>query len=186
LMNSHMSGNARVVFLTEGMGGVGAWDATTLFLGNPYFKIAPYLRPVAESEQHQLSVRGRSMRPFSPALLAAERFVLGVSNENIAITWARRSKKMLDAFGAAVGPLATDEGPETYRVVIRVGGYLAPVLYETTVSSPRFDFTQALRDSVAASNSYGWAENNGFRVFVTQISTVVGDSPAAELQVLQR
>jgi hypothetical protein len=186
LMNSHMAGNARVVFLTEGSSGVGAWNAGTLFLGNPYYKIVPYLQPVAEADTHQIAIRGRSMRPFSPALLTAERLILGVGDENVAITWARRSKKLLDPFGAAGGPLATDEGPEQYRVVLRLGGYLAPILYETVVSTPRFDFTQALRDTIAASNPYGWAENNGFRVFVTQISTVVGDSPFAELHVLQR
>jgi hypothetical protein len=190
LIPSHTSGNARVVFLTEEAIGVGEWEAGTLFLGTPYYKIASYLEPVSAADPHQLSILGRSMRPFSPALLSYVRQtlppILTIPQENVAITWSRRSKKLLDAFGAAGGPLATDEGPETYRVTLRLGGQFSPILYETIVTNAtRFDFTQTLRDAASAATP-SWSENNGFRVFVSQVSTVVGDSPFAELRVYPR
>lgn len=184
LTASHSLSGARVVFLSDGSSGVGAWDATTLFMGSPYYKVVPYLKPVAEVDPAQFAIRGRSMRPFSPALLQVVRETLGVGDENVAITWVRRSKKLLDAFGAALSPLAADESPETYRVRIRVGGSSSPILLEQLVTNAtRLDFTQSLRDYVAATNTYGWGEGSGFRVQVTQVSTVVGDSPITELVV---
>ena len=193
LCDSHLLSGAKVIYLTEGANTIGTWKASTVHLTSIFYKIAPYLKPAAEVSSRGLRFQGRSMRPFSPALLFAQRKIVqrdgagNVTNEDVVITWARRSKKLLDAFGTSFGILAPDETPESYHVVVTIGGDRSAVLFETVITNIQsFVFTQALRDSVEARTNTDWLESSGFTVFVAQISSVVGASPYARLWVPQR
>lgn len=186
LTGLHSVAGATVVFLTEGKSAIGAWKATHASIGTPFYKQVPYLLPHDQVQTRKTVLRGRSMRPFSPTNLSALRRTLGIGNEDVEIRWRRRAKKLLDAFAANAGPLATDEGPEQYRVEIRAGGSQAPLLHSVTTNVPKFFFTQALRETVEATNDVSWTESLAFSVFVFQISSAVGDSPSAFIRVNQR
>lgn len=72
-------------------------------------------------------------------------------------------------------------------VRLRLGGTSSPILYEVEVTgATEYNFSQAIRTSLAATNPYYWTESDGFLLTVTQVSTVVGESPIAQLQVRER
>lgn len=187
VMGSHNSSEARVVFLSAStLGGVGRWSAGVAGLGSPSLRAVPYLGSVEAEVSRQETIRGRTMRPLSPVLLKSRRYADGAGGEVVIVSWSRRSRRVSDPFGSGGVPLESDESPERYRVEVRLGGSGAPMIYSAFVSEPRFVFSQSVRDAIEATNGLGWGEEFGFRVFVYQISSVVGDGPPGELWVPPR
>lgn len=184
VMARHLGRGARFVLLTAGAARIGIWPSGVEYVGRVYAKHVAAGEDPAAIDARVYHMTGESMRPLSPRNLRWSIVTNGSSDQDLVIEWNRRSKLRFDPFGSAA-PMSPDESPERYRVIVRYGGSSSSVLREEVVSEPRFVYTQAKRDADAA-GGIAWNAYDSFTVFVSQISTVVGYSPASKLFVPDR
>ena len=139
-MTGHVAGERAVLLRSAGMLRV---DQDSGALGVlRYWRAVTLGRTLASQPSVQATIEGRSMKPFAPVALRANRDVAGA----ITMTWARRSRYAYRFLSAA--PLPNSEATETYECDLLDGS--GNLVSTQTVDAPALTLSAAQRVATLA------------------------------------